>query len=109
MKSKAERIKKIRSFLRHQSDPQSITEIYGALRNRFGLEVSRKTIERDVLQMEEEGFIRAHEVRPFRNYLRDPPEIDIRLTLEEVTILIELLGSGPPIAGKLRDYLSRET
>jgi DeoR/GlpR family transcriptional regulator of sugar metabolism len=109
MKSKVERIRKIRSFLRHQSGPQSITEIYGALINRLGLDVSRKTIERDVLQMEEEGLIRAHQGTPVRYYLNGPPEIDIRLTLEEVTILIKLLGPDSPISDKLRDHLSRET
>lgn len=109
MKAKVERIRKIRSFLRHQSSPQSVTEIYGALINRFGLDVSRKTIERDVLQMEDEGLIKAQHGTPVRYFLSGPLEIDIRLTLEEISMLIKLLGPESGITRKLRDYLSRES
>jgi hypothetical protein len=73
------------------------------------LDISRKTIERDVLQMEDEGLVKAQLGTPVRYFLSGPPEIDIRLTLEEVTLPIKLLGPDCSITLKLRDYLSRQS
>jgi hypothetical protein len=59
--------------------------------------------------MEDEGLIKAQLGTPVRYFLSGAPEIDIRLTLEEVTMLIQLVGPDCSITLKLRDDLSRES
>jgi hypothetical protein len=55
MNNKEERKRKIKNFLRFQTRPVTVSEIHEAITNRLGLEISRKTIERDILDMEISG------------------------------------------------------
>lgn len=106
--SKLVRLKKIRSFLKHQSYPQSISEIHDALIRRLGVDVSRKTIERDVLEMEEDRKLKPWPGNPTKYSLLGQPEIEIPLTTDEIQILLKLLGPDSQLSDKLKEYLSKE-
>ena len=109
MNSKIQRMKKIKSFLRLQSSPQSITQIHEALVRRLGLEISRKTIERDIDDLLEAGRLTILEGSPAKYSLAGAQDIDITLRVDEINTLISLLRPESELALKLRSYLARES
>jgi predicted DNA-binding transcriptional regulator YafY len=106
MKSKIMRIKKIRSHLRLQSNPSTITEIHEALTRRQGLEVSRKTVERDLDELVEAKVVMFTPGLPTRYTLRPIEEVEIILTIEEVRKLISLLDEKSDLTMKLKRSLA---
>jgi predicted DNA-binding transcriptional regulator YafY len=74
MNAKLQRLKKIRSFLRSQSAPWTITEVYEALVKRLGEDVSRKTIERDIDDLLEDRKVIVMPGLPSRYQLNEKKE-----------------------------------
>lgn len=106
MNKKDERRRKIKNFLRFQTSAVTVSEIHEALVKRLDLDVSRKTIERDVLDMEISGELTVHPGTPGRFELIGPSEIEISLKVEELRELIHLLDSNSVLGLKLKGYLS---
>jgi hypothetical protein len=106
MNKKDERRRKIKNFLRFQTGPVTVSEIHEALSNRMGLDVSRKTIERDVLDMELSGVLLIHPGTPARFELMGPSEIEISLKVGELRELIHLLDPNSDLALKLNGFMA---
>jgi DeoR/GlpR family transcriptional regulator of sugar metabolism len=107
MKSKIERIKKIRSFLRLQSSPQTISEIHEAMNKRLGLDISRKTIERDICELMEEGLLLVKEGIPSKYSPSHPLEFEVLLKLEEINHILSKLDIDSDLYQKLSRLLIR--
>jgi predicted DNA-binding transcriptional regulator YafY len=105
MNAKLQRLKKIRSFLRSQSGPRTVTEIHDALVNRLGEDVSRKTIERDVDELIESRSVIVMQGLPARIQLTEIEQIEVTLTTQEIKSLIQLLGDDSEISQKLKKAL----
>jgi hypothetical protein len=105
MTLKHSRWNKIKSFLRLQSAPVSLTEIHEALVRRMHLEVSRKTIERDILEMQERGAVLAIQGVPSRFMLQKGAEIEITLNLDEINYLLGILNAEEELYLKLKRYV----
>ena len=106
MNTKQQRLKKIKSFLRLQSSPHSITEIFEALVSRLGEDISRKTIERDLDQLIEEKSVTLMPGTPARFQIIELSEIEVIFTKDEINTIISALGEESEIGKKLRDYIS---
>ena len=105
MNAKQLRIKKIKTFLRLQSGPQTITEVYEALVKRLGEEVSRKTIERDLDELIETRVVSLMPGIPARFTLVSGLEIELTLSLKELEHILTLLDPDSELAKKIRGNL----
>ena len=105
MNAKQQRLKKIKSFLRLQSSPQSITEIFEALVSRLGEDISRKTIERDLDQLIEERSVTLMPGTPARFQIIEVHEIEVILTKDEINTIISNLGEDSEIGKKLKSLI----
>ena len=101
MSTKIERMNKIKSFLRIQSSSVTITEIHDALSRRMHLKISRKTIERDVVEMTESQIISVTIGVPSRYILNRPTEVEIILKIEEIKYILELIDKNSELGIKL--------
>lgn len=104
MKARDIRWQKIKNYLRMQSSPSSVSEIHEALTRRMNIEVSRKTIERDLLDLVEERLIVVQEGVPQRFKLGQPDKIQITLTTEDLLYLLEII----PVTHRLYRILKEE-
>ena len=105
MNKRIERIGKIKNFLRFQSGAATVSEIHEALVKRMNLDISRKTIERDIIDMVEEGLVSLSPGMPMRYQLIKPAEVDLALKVEEITLLLELLDQDSELHQKLKRAL----
>ena len=105
MNKRIERIGRIKNFLRFQSGAVTVSEIHEALVKRIGLDISRKTIERDIIDMVEEGLVGLLPGMPMRYQLIKPAEVDLALKVEEITLLLGLLDQNSELHQKLKRAL----
>jgi hypothetical protein len=105
MNKRIERLRKIRNFLRLQSGGVTVSEIHEAMVNRLDLKISRKTIERDVIDMVEDGYLGILSGLPTRYQLIKPVEVELALKVEEIRLLIELLDQNSELYQKLKRAL----
>ena len=105
MNKRIERIGKIKNFLRFQSGAVTVSEIHEALVKRMNLDISRKTIERDIIDMVEDGLVGLSPGMPMRYQLIKPAEVDLALKVEEITLLLELLDQDSELHQKLKRAL----
>lgn len=105
MSIKNERMSKIKSFMRMQAGPVTVTEIHEALSKRMHMDVSRKTIERDMFELTEKGIVAAHAGVPSKYVLNKPTEIQIVLKVEEIESILEQINPVSEISLKLKRYL----
>jgi predicted DNA-binding transcriptional regulator YafY len=105
MIKKIQRLKKIRSFLRSQPNPKTITEVYEALVQRLGEKISRKTIERDFDELIESRMVVVMPGLPARYSPLESEEIEVTLTIEEIKSIIQLLGEHSEISTKFKNAL----
>jgi hypothetical protein len=101
MKNKPNRHAKIKTVLRHQAHPSSITEIHEALIGRAGQRISRRTIERDLYELEAEDEIVVIGGIPVRFKLRVREEVQLRLRREEIELILALLDRESELFQKL--------
>ena len=105
MNTKQQRLKKIRFFLRSQTDPQTISEVFEAIVNRHGEEVSRKTIERDLDELLEAKALTLLPGTPSKFKLIAIEEVEISLTLDEARKIILALGESSELGAKIRSLI----
>jgi len=105
MNIKSNRVNKIKSFLRMQSVPVTVTEIHDALVNRMNLDVSRKTIERDMIEMGETKTVSVTPGVPSIYVINKPTEVEIVLKIEEIEIILKHLGPTSEVYKKLQKNL----
>jgi predicted DNA-binding transcriptional regulator YafY len=84
-----------------QGCPVTISEIHEALLKRIHLDVSRKTVERDMIEMEDMGMISIIPGIPAKYYLNKAIEVDIRLKVEEVQAIIQQIDPRSEVFFKL--------
>src|SRR5690242_8745836 len=106
MNLKQDRLNKIKNFLRLQSSGSTVTEIHTALRDRMHLDVSRKTIERDLLELEEIGVVASVAGIPSRFSLNKPSEYLVTLTEEELKEILQVIDPTKALYFKLKNWLS---
>lgn len=106
MTIKNERINKIKIFLRMQSLPVTVTEIHEALSKRMHLKISRKTIERDMIEMVEVKSVTVTPGVPSKYTLNKPTEIEIVLKEDEVRQILQALNPGSDLYLKLYKTIS---
>jgi hypothetical protein len=105
MNKRIERIGKIKNFLRFQSRGVTVSEIHEAMVKRMGLNISRKSIERDIIDMVDEGHLDLLNGMPSRYKLIKPHEVDLSLKVEELTLLLELVDPSSELYQKLKRAL----
>jgi hypothetical protein len=105
MNKRIERIGKIKNFLRFQTGGVTVSEIHEALVKRMSLDISRKTIERDVIEMVEEGLVSLQPGMPMRYQLITPAIVEVALKVEEITLILELLDQDSELHQKLKRAL----
>ena len=105
MSIKIERLSKIKSFLRVQSVSVTVTEIHDALSKRMHLEVSRKTIERDMIEMVEMKSVSVISGIPSKYTLNKPNEIEITLTIEEIDEILRMINDQSKLYIKFKKSL----
>ena len=74
-----------------QSDPVTVTEIHEALSLRMNLDISRKTIERDIIEMVENQLVLALVGVPSKFTLNKTAEIELSLKVEEIQSILKLM------------------
>jgi predicted DNA-binding transcriptional regulator YafY len=89
-----------------QSSPVTIRDIHEALSKRMHLEVSRRTVERDILEMEDMGMISIIPGIPAKYYLNKAIEVDIRLKVEEVQAIVQQIDPRSEIFFKLHRLMT---
>ncbi len=105
MNTKNQRLKKIKSFLRIQSEPVTVTEIHEALSLRMNLDISRKTIERDIIEMVENQLVLAFVGVPSKFTLNKTAEIELSLKVEEIQSILKLVDTEGELFRKLTKSL----
>jgi predicted DNA-binding transcriptional regulator YafY len=105
MNKRVERLRKIRNFLRLQSGGVTVSEIHEAMVKRMDLDISRKTIERDIIEMVEDGCLGLLSGLPSRYQLIKPVEVELTLKVEEINLLLELLDQNSELHQKLKRAL----
>lgn len=102
MKTRADRWSKIKSYLRTQSEPSTVTEIFEALTRQNNLETCRKTISRDLFEMMEAGIVGSTPGIPQRFVLMKSFQIELSLTLEELDFLLSIIPQQHQLYSKMR-------
>lgn len=105
MSTKNHRLKKIKSFLRMQSEPVTVTEIHEALSLRMNLDISRKTVERDIIEMVDNQLVLASQGIPSKYTLNKTTEIELSLKIEEIQSILSLMEPEGELYRKLSKSL----
>jgi hypothetical protein len=88
-----------------QASPVTVTEIHEALSKRMHLDVSRKTIERDMIEMFEMKLVSVISGVPSRYTLNKPTDIELVLKIEEIQFLLALMKSDSELYCKLIKFI----
>ena len=106
MSIKEDRLLKIKSFLRFQTSPCSVSEIHEALLVRYHLQVSRKTIHRDLQELCDKGQVVFFEGVPARYSLDKPDELELVLKINEIKQILQALDPKSELFLKLKSKAS---
>jgi hypothetical protein len=106
MYSKSERLNKIKVFLRMQSSAASVTEVHEALVKRMNLKISRKTVERDLVELEESEVVSMKSQYPSRYWLNKLSEVELKLNVEDVNSIIAVLEPDSDLYVKLKKFVN---
>jgi hypothetical protein len=74
-----------------QSEPVTVTEIHEALSLRMNLDISRKTVEREIIEIVENQLVLAFVGVPSKLILNKTTEIELSLKVEEIQSILTLL------------------
>jgi hypothetical protein len=105
MRTKQERLKKIKRVLRSLPDQATISQVHEIMTIQ-GDKISRKTIERDMFELVEEKIISQIEGNPIKFQLLENYEVEVVLTIQDLTELIEFIPVAHRLHGKLGRFLS---
>ena len=104
--AKTERLELILAILKDLERPLSISEIHQALTREKPLEISRKTIHRDLREMLQRGTVRTcADSTLFELSARPLNELRLELTNEEATYLIVILPQEHSVNQRLRKMM----
>jgi DeoR/GlpR family transcriptional regulator of sugar metabolism len=106
MGPKEERLVKIKSFLRFQTSPCSISEIHEALTIRYHFRISRKTIQRDLQELCDKRQVIAFDGIPIRFSLAKPEELELVLKINEVNQILQCLDPQSELFIKIKSKSS---
>ena len=88
-----------------QSEPVTVTEIHEALSLRMNLDISRKTIERDIIEMVENQIVLASLGVPSKYTINKTAEIELSLKVEEIQAILKVVGAEGELFWKLTKSL----
>ena len=88
-----------------QANPVTVTEIHEALSKRMHLDVSRKTIERDMIEMFEMKTVSVITGVPSKYSLNKPTDIELILKVEEIRFILQLMKSDSELYCKLSKFI----
>jgi hypothetical protein len=88
-----------------QASSVTVTEIHEALSKRMHLDVSRKTIERDMIEMFEMKLVSVISGVPSKYSLNKPTDIELFLKVEEIETILKHLEPTSDIYQKLQKNL----
>jgi hypothetical protein len=88
-----------------QTSPMTVTEIHDALSKRLGLDISRKTVERDMIQMIESVMVSINPGPPSRYTLNRPHEFEVTLGIGDIKMILQLLEPNTDLYLKLKRVL----
>lgn len=101
MSTKAHRLQKIKECMRMRGDDLTITEIYESIVKSYHIDVSRKTIQRDMEELIEKKIVRQKEGSPLKFTLIQNKSYNIKLTINEIDEILEILFSKPLIRERI--------
>ena len=88
-----------------QSEPVTVTEIHEALSLRMNLDISRKTVERDIIEMVENRLVFASVGVPSKFTLNKTAEIELSLKVEEIQAILKVVEAEGELFRKLTKSL----
>jgi predicted transcriptional regulator len=103
--AKKVRIELILKVLIESKQSQTISEIHDKLLTVYQFDVSRKTIERDMLEMVKKGLVHASENLPFRYTPHSSEDLILKLTSKEATYLMVVLPQEHSVYQKLWELM----
>jgi len=96
MNLKVIRIIKIKKFISGQSNrPMTISEIHDGIYEALQVDVSRRTIQRDIISMIEDGEIEQINTYPLKYKLKRKDVHTLDFSIEEIKGLISFIESSP--------------
>lgn len=104
-KEKKDRVHLILKVLSEARIPLTQKDIVDKVLSYEELKVSRKTIQRDVLEMVKKGLIYSKSLAPVTFYSRPGDEFVLRLTNEEATYLIVIVPEEHDVNKRLKNMM----
>jgi len=102
------RLEVILEILRAATEALSLTEIYEKMKDISSLDISRKTIERDIHEMIKKGIILQCSLNPIKVSPWGQFGAVMHLSHEEITYLIVVLPESHPLSKRLRKLIGIE-
>ena len=99
---KEPRLELILKVLRDETEALTLSEIHEKMKLITNLEISRKTIQRDIFEMIQRGIIIQSSIRPLKVCLWGQFGAIINLSHEEITYLIVVLPDNHPLNIRLK-------
>lgn len=86
-----------------QSSPATVSEVHEALTKRSNLNVSRKTVERDLMEMLERKLVIANGLMPQRFEIIKHSDVELTFTKNEIEFLLSVIPSHLPVYHKIKN------
>jgi hypothetical protein len=102
---RVERLDSILKVLNEANNGISISDLHKKLSEEFKLEITRKTIERDIADIVKKGFFLLDSKHPMTVYPAGIKECIIHLTNEDITYLIVVLPEGHSLRDRLKSFM----
>jgi predicted DNA-binding transcriptional regulator YafY len=102
---RGERIDLVLKILNEAKEGVSVSDVHKQLVEDYQVEVSRKTIERDIAEIVKTGFFMLDLKSPLIIYPGGIRECIIHLTNEEITYLLVVLPEGHPLKERLKSFM----
>ncbi len=96
------RLEIILQVLRNATESLTLSEIYEEIKTGTNLDVSQKTIERDIFEMIQKGIIIESSIKPRKVSLWGQFGAIVHLSHEEITYLIVALPESHPLNIRLK-------
>ena len=105
MNAKNLRKKLIKTLFRSTSVPKTVNGVYEELKTSYNLDISRKTIERDLFEMVGEEVLKITKDFPCHFALGKNDHYELILTNEELTYLAVIIPVAHPLNEKVKQLL----
>ena len=107
-RQKDPRLELILKILQDATEALTLSEIHKKMKLITNLEVSRKTIQRDIFEMIQRGIIIQSSIKPLKVSLWGQFGAIINLSHEEITYLIVVLPDSHPLNIRLKRLIGIE-